>query len=102
MIYEEMFKGVIAWLGLPAAVIIAVVIGLDFGLTPIDTVAMKIEKASEGAAEALKGEHIVQAEKLILQTRELQVMSERNLSALKEICFNTAQNDSARRRCGGL
>jgi hypothetical protein len=102
MIYEELFIQARAWLGLPAAVIVTILLTLDFGFTPIDTVAMKTEKYAETVAQVLKGDHIEQANKLILQTQELKITADRTLGALKEICFNTARNNDARRRCGAL
>jgi hypothetical protein len=102
MIYEEVFKRTVAWLGLPAAVIISVVIILDFGISPVDTVAMKIEKAAETAADLLKDEHLQQARELVRQNEDIRDTTTRTLNALKEICFNTALNNDAKRRCGAL
>lgn len=102
MISEEIFKRTAAVIGLPAAVIIAVIIVLDFGLSPIDTAAVKAAKTADEVAHILGQEHQQQMASLMNQTRDLQIISQRNLDALKEICFNTALNQEGRRRCGAL
>jgi hypothetical protein len=102
MMYETIFKQMSVWIGLPGAIILAAILTLEFGMTPIDTVSMRTEKAATLAANVLKGEHLIQAEKLLAKTEELQVRTDRTLNALKEICFNTASNDEAKRRCGAL
>lgn len=98
-------KEFVANIGLPSTVVIAVIIAVQIGWMPIETETSRAYTAAVLAAKTSQDNAAI-AERMLGQHDDQRMDNARSLehllAALREVCFNTANNRERQRACGAI